>query len=253
VVSYTTVSPLPILILAVYSLLHLLADCSGWELPTALLCGVRTFLGVFLQRGDPGDSFQSVFPTIRSMKLRLLIISSLILLSACGNADTAPTPATTPTQTITDRAVPVTCEIPDVISAFALVIPPAQYIPSEWKPAAGTDLYEAINSGGIACTYGDQDAEVGGTVIWAMNKNDLWKARTLEWEKEGMLRVEIPSIDEMDAYRLPDGATSADGMPAWKVNLLIHGVWIQLGAAFIQSWDEATPIIRAAINATRIS
>ena len=205
------------------------------------------------QRGDPGDSFQSVFPTIRSMKLRLLIISSLILLSACGNADPAPTPTPTPTQSISDRAVPASCEIPDVISAFALVIPPAQYIPTEWKPAEGTDLYEAVNAGGIACSYGDQNAEVGGTIIWTMNKNDLWKARTLEWEKEGMIRVEIPSIDEMDAYRLPDGATSADGMPAWKVNLLIHGVWIQLGAAFIQSWDEATPIIRAAINATRVS
>jgi len=32
------------------------ADCSGWELPTALLCEVRTFLGVLRQRGDPGDS-----------------------------------------------------------------------------------------------------------------------------------------------------------------------------------------------------
>ena len=218
------------------------------------LCSVESGLSsVISQRGDPGDSFQSVFPTIRSMKLRLLIISSLILLSACGNADPAPTPTPTPTQSISDRAVPASCEIPDVISAFALVIPPAQYIPTEWKPAEGTDLYEAVNAGGIACSYGDQDAEVGGTVIWAMNKNDLWKARTLEWEKEGMVRVEIPSIDEMDAYRLPDGATSADGMPAWKVNLLIHGVWIQLGAAFIQSWDEATPIIRAAINATRVS
>ena len=27
--------------------------------------------------------------------------------------------------------------------------------------------------------------------------------------------------------------------------------WIQLGAAFIQSWDEATPIINAAIAAAK--
>ena len=32
------------------------ADFSGWALPTTLLCEVRTFLGVLLQRGDPGDS-----------------------------------------------------------------------------------------------------------------------------------------------------------------------------------------------------
>ena len=176
---------------------------------------------------------------------------ALILLTSCGgNAEPAATPS--PTPTTVGRIVPTTCELPDVNSAFALVIPPSQYIPTEWKPAAGTDLYEAINAGGRACSYGDQNAEVGGTVIWALDKNNLWKSRAAQWEKDGMVRVEIPNIDEMDAYRLPDGATSADGMPAWRVNLLIHGVWIQLGAAFIQSWDEATPIIRAAINATRI-
>ena len=50
VVSYTTVSPLPrshlaVTTVAVCSLLHCLAGCPGWVLPTALLCGARTFLG----------------------------------------------------------------------------------------------------------------------------------------------------------------------------------------------------------------
>ena len=31
--------------MAVYFLLHFLADCSGWVLPTALPYGARTFLG----------------------------------------------------------------------------------------------------------------------------------------------------------------------------------------------------------------
>ena len=55
VVSYTTVSPLPrrdVRAVAVYSLLHFLADHSGWVLPTALLCGARTFLGVHLAVHD---------------------------------------------------------------------------------------------------------------------------------------------------------------------------------------------------------
>jgi hypothetical protein len=185
------------------------------------------------------------------MKKMVLPIISLLLLTACSNAEPTPSASPTPSQTVAERIVPTSCELADVNAAFAIVIPPSQYIPTEWKPAAGTDLFEAINAGGIACTYGDQNAEVGGTILWALDKDGLWNSRVTEWEKEGMVRVEIPNIDEMDAYRLPDGATSADGMPAWKVNLLIHGVWIQLGAAFIQSWDEATPIIRAAINATR--
>ena len=60
---------------------------------------------------------------------------------------------------------------------------------------------------------------------------------------------DIPRIEESAAYKLPEGATSADNMPAWRVNLLIGDLWVQLGAAFIQSFDEATPIIEAAIDA----
>ena len=54
VVSYTTVSPLPPVrgLEAVCSLLHFLADCSGWVLPTVLLCGARTFLGTLPKKRD---------------------------------------------------------------------------------------------------------------------------------------------------------------------------------------------------------
>ena len=38
--------------MAVCSLLHFLADHSGWVLPTALLCGARTFLGAHLAARD---------------------------------------------------------------------------------------------------------------------------------------------------------------------------------------------------------
>ncbi|VXB33117.1 hypothetical protein FRIGORI9N_310051 [Frigoribacterium sp. 9N] len=37
---------------AVCSLLHFLAGCPGWVLPTALLCGARTFLGDGLSPAD---------------------------------------------------------------------------------------------------------------------------------------------------------------------------------------------------------
>ena len=43
---------------AVYSLLHFLADCSGWVLPTVLLCGARTFLGTPPKKDDA-----TVWPT----------------------------------------------------------------------------------------------------------------------------------------------------------------------------------------------
>lgn len=181
------------------------------------------------------------------MKRLSVLICALFLLTACANSGN---------KVITDDAgietvgkIPTTCELEGVNSAFAKIIPPSKYIPTEWTPAEGTDLAAAINSGGIACSYGDADAEVGGTVIWALSS--AWAEREEVWKTEGMVWVDIPNIDETAAYKLPDGSTSVDGMPAWRVNLLINGVWIQLGAAFIQSFDEATPIIQAAIDATK--
>jgi len=78
------------------------------------------------------------------MKKVSLGIVLLLVLTACGSTKPVATPS--PTPTAAERKVPTTCELPDVNAAFARIIPPSKYIPTEWKPAAGTDLYEAINA-----------------------------------------------------------------------------------------------------------
>lgn len=174
----------------------------------------------------------------------------LLLTTSCSSNKENIDPAR-PTETT--ASIPTNCELSAVNAAFAKIIPPSKFIKTDWQPAPGTDLAAALDSGGIACSYGDQEAEVGGTLIWALDQNGLWQERENEWLKAGLKKVDIPNINESVAYKLPEGATSADGMPAWKVNLLINGIWIQLGAAFIQSWEEATPIIQAAIDASNIA
>jgi hypothetical protein len=175
------------------------------------------------------------------MKKTAIFLVLLLTLTACGIKAKSEVTST--------YKVPANCQSNGVNEAFAKIIPPSAFIDTKWKPAAGTDLYEAINAGGIACSYGVQEEEIGGTVIWAPNKNGLWDARVKQWQSEGMIKVDIPGVNESAAYRLPDGATSADGLPAWRINLLIGDMWIQLGAAFIQNMDEASPIIQAAIKA----
>ena len=202
-------------------------------------------------------------------KLALIATYSLVLsflLAGCGVQSSKPNGLSAPKATSTATSngnqnasqtdntiyrVPNSCKLEGVNAAFAKIIPPSKYIATKWQPAPGTDLYAAINGGGIACSYGDQEAEVGGTILWASNKNGLWDSRVAQWQKDGMVAVDIPGVDETAAYKLPEGATSADNLPAWRVNLLIGDLWIQLGAAFIQSWDEATPIINAAIAAAK--
>ena len=64
----------------------------------------------------------------------------------------------------------------------------------------------------------------------------------------GETPIDLPGIEEVAAFILQDG-TSADEMHVWRINLLIHGVWIQVGASFLQTLDEALPIIEASIAA----
>jgi hypothetical protein len=71
---------------------------------------------------------------------------------------------------------------------------------------------------------------------------ELWSASTYE-------KFDIAGINEDDAYILQDDVTGADGAQIWQINLLISGVWIQIGASFIQTMEEATPFIQASINA----
>lgn len=59
-----TLTPAPEGAVAVCSLLHFLADCSGWVLPTALLCGARTFLGAVPENYDA-----TVWPTRSAFRI----------------------------------------------------------------------------------------------------------------------------------------------------------------------------------------
>ncbi len=62
-VSYTTLSPLPVHALAVCSLWHCPAGHPGWALPTTLPCGARTFLG----REFPYAAARPARPPYRSL------------------------------------------------------------------------------------------------------------------------------------------------------------------------------------------
>ena len=180
------------------------------------------------------------------------LISSIclaLILTGCSTSDA--TKASTDLTTV-PKAIPASCELPNVVAAFDAQVKGSKYVPTDWQPAKGTDLYDAIQAGGLACTYGIQVAEIGGTVMWAPNSNGLWGKKKEEWISQGQIPVDIPGIDENDAVILKEGSTSADEMHVWGINLVINGVWIQINASFLQNIEEATPIIQAAIDSLRI-
>jgi len=179
------------------------------------------------------------------MKLRAVLVLSLLLLSGCSSESTQ---VNQDAVKVAAGKVPANCEIAGVISEFDAQVPGSKFVPTDWQPSPDTDLEAALNNKGIACTYGIQVAEVGGTILWASNSDNVWELRKQSWIDAGETLIDLPDVDETEAYILQEG-TSADEMHVWRINILIRGVWIQIGASFLQNLDEALPIIKASVEA----
>ena len=100
------------------------------------------------------------------MRKILGIAVSLILLAGCSSFAQEATDGK-----MAQLTPPVSCEQELVIQAFADQVEGSRYVPTDWQPFPGTDLYDIYEAGGIACTYGIQVAEVGGTVMWASDSS----------------------------------------------------------------------------------
>ncbi len=177
------------------------------------------------------------------MRIKALVLLTALLVSGCSSNSTE-----TSAPKMMQLTPPTSCEQKLVVQAFADQVEGSRYVPTEWQPSPGTDLFDVYEVGGIACTYGIQVAEVGGTVMWASNIDNLWDTKKAQWLEQGQVEIDLPVLNETDAVILKEGSTSADEMHVWAINLLINDVWIQVGASFLQTVDEALPIIEAAIE-----
>ncbi len=122
------------------------------------------------------------------------------------------------------------------------------WIDTKWQPAAGTDLEAIYKAGGIACSYGIQSAEIGGTFTWAPDSEGLFASRIASWKNAGYVKTDIPGLAEIDAWVISDAARSKMEIPSWSANILIDGTWISIGGRFIQSTSDALPLIKAAVQ-----
>jgi hypothetical protein len=173
---------------------------------------------------------------------KLAVFASLaILLAGCGTATKTPTatPAFQP---------PANCNDTNVLSALPQDITNAMYIPTEWQPAPGTDLEAILNSGGIACTYGVQQAEIGATVSWVKNSKNLFASRIAGWKSAGFEEKTIAGVTADQMYVISDAAMNAREIHSWNANILVKGNWIQVSASYIYKSNDAAALINAAIT-----
>lgn len=170
-----------------------------------------------------------------------LIASLSLLLAGCGNTAkvTSATPLFTP---------PANCNETNVLSALPQDLTNAMYIPTDWQPAPGTDLEAVLNGGGIACTYGVQQAEIGATVSWVKNSKDPFASRIAGWKSAGFEARKIAGVEADEIYVISDAAMNAREIHSWSANILVKGNWIQVSASYIYKSTDATALINAAIS-----
>lgn len=143
-------------------------------------------------------------------------------------------------------SAPTTCPQGEFLAAVQQYVPDARFVDTPWEPAPGTDLEAVIDSGGIACTYGIQEAEIGTTVMWAQGA-ELFASRENQWEQDGYSQVTIDGTDI--AWALVEEAGVESHL--WILNLLVDDVWIQVNATFLRDVASADDLIDAAIHVTR--
>jgi hypothetical protein len=155
------------------------------------------------------------------------VVAVATVLAACGGGN--------------DTTVPTTCPQGDFLAVMNDYVEGSVFIDTPWEPAEGTDLAAAIDAGGVACSYGIQEAEVGATVLWSTA--DAFDSRRAQWQADGQRQVELTGADE--AWLLEEIAGTEQFL--WQVNLLVGDAWIQINATFLRDLDAAQPLIAAAI------
>ena len=185
------------------------------------------------------------------MRTRVLLVAlslsiSTLLLSGCGSSSSSTTTLSPNSATLT---IPSDCEKTGVSKALATIIPGATFIPTKWQPAAGTELGDFLNNGGLACSYGLQSSEIGTSVKWVSDQDGLFERRVRGWLSEGYAKVAIPEFKNSDAYFLLKKQSATQEFHIWVLNIKYQGAWIQLSCtAFAQDLAAGLPLIRAAIQ-----
>ena len=177
-------------------------------------------------------------------KKALLLPIAILLLAGCGSTSKTPIASAKFTP-------PANCNDTNVLSALPRDLTNAMYIPTEWQPAAGTDLEAILSHDGIACTYGVQQAEIGATVSWVTDSNNLFNSRIASWKAAGFEETSIPGVKADKVFVITDAAMNAREIHSWSANLLVKGNWIQVSASYIYKKSDSTKLVNAAISSLR--
>lgn len=178
--------------------------------------------------------------------LVVFALTSSLVLTGCGSSTKSPTPKPSPTVSAVAMAAPQDCLKTKVLDALRTAVPNAQYIPTKWQPAPGTELGDVLGNGGIACSYGLQSEAIGLTVRWVSNSKMLFEANESKWLADGYQVVDIPNLNESKAYFKQRDQSATQEFSIYSINYLINGNWIGLNSTFGKTIADGAAWISAA-------
>ena len=195
-------------------------------------------------------------------KVIFLIAPLLFLATSCASSGSSSstqtqTPSESSSPTTTDKSVayktPENCTSTKILQAISPTISGAAVINTPWQPSPGTELFDFLNNGGIACSYGISSAEIGTTVKWVKEASELFSGRTTQWKNDGYELVDLANQDEQAAYFKFKPVSAKQEFQIWSLNILIGGMWIQIDATYLHDLNSAESLITAAIVSAAVS
>ncbi len=156
----------------------------------------------------------------------------------------SPLPTSTPSMSL---VVPASCAATKILNEISLRIPKSEVIDTKWQPSPDSELADVLGNGGIACSYGIQRAEIGTTIMWVDNSTSIFEKHVASWVAKNYKKIDVAGVDESAAYFLYKPQSTTNEFHIWTLDILIHGMWIQVSATFLNSIDEGASLIKAAI------
>ena len=180
-------------------------------------------------------------------KLLAVLIPLALVLTSCSSSKPSKPIKPIKSAVVASYKAPTDCKTTSIIAALPKDIPNPVLIDTPWQPAPGTELADVLNNGGIACSYGNQSAEIGATIFW-VNDKGFYDKRVTDWLAKGYEKVDIPNLDESSAYLLFKPVSATQEFHIWTLNFLYHSIWLQVSGTFINDLTQGQPIIQAAVN-----
>ena len=179
---------------------------------------------------------------------RFLYLLCIPLLVACGTkVDVAGKPSGTPVAEPKIN-IPSNCEDSKVLIAVQNEIPGSKFIDTKWTPSPDTELFDVLSNGGIACSFGIANAEIGATVRWLDDKKKNFEKWIPSWTQQGYEKVNLSNYGLKDGYFLQKSQSATQEFNIWILNFKASGVWVSISRSTGASLAAGSKLVDAVIS-----